>query len=196
MKLWIIILFLILLGLIAWQLWFVLFVNLQEPAYRVLQKKDGYEIRQYDSYIIAHVSFAGSYKEVASKGFKVLANYIFGGNKQNIRMPMTAPVFVEKKVKLDGYDIAFVIPSSYKKETLPTPKDDRIEIVEKQSAKIAVYRFTWYPSAKQVEKKKKEFVELLRRDGIQPRSDIILARYNPPFILPFLMRNELMVVVE
>jgi len=196
MKLLVTILFLMILAFIGWQLWYVLRINLKEPEYTVLQKKNGYEIRKYEPYIIARIAFPGQYKNVTNKGFRVLANYIFGGNKQNMRMSMTTPVFVEKKVDIDGYDIAFVMPSSYKKETLPEPKDDRIKIIEKPSEKVAVYRFTWYPSAKRVEQKKKEFMALLERDGVKYRSDIILARYNPPFILPFLMRNELLVVIE
>ncbi|MFC1842952.1 heme-binding protein [Candidatus Dependentiae bacterium] len=196
MKLLVAILFLVFFAFVGWQLWYALQVNLKEPGYTVLQKKHGYEIRKYEPYIIAHVVFPGSYKAVANKGFRVLANYIFGGNKQNVRMSMTAPVFVEKKVKIDGYDIAFVMPPFYKKETLPEPKDDRIKITEKPSEKVAAYSFTWYPSAKRVKQKKEEFMALLKRDGITQRSNVILARYNPPFILPFLMRNELLVIIE
>ncbi|MFC1841487.1 heme-binding protein [Candidatus Dependentiae bacterium] len=195
MKLLVAILFLVFFAFVGWQLWYALQITLKEPGYTVLQKKDGYEIRKYEPYLIAHIAFPGSYKAVTNKGFRALANYIFGGNKQNVRMPMTVPVFVEKKMEIDGYDIAFVMPSPYKRQTLPEPKDDRIKITEKLSEKVAAYRFTWYPSAKQVEQKKESFMALLERDGIKQRSPIILARYNPPFILPFLMRNELLVVI-
>ena len=181
---------------LVWQLWYVFLINLKEPTYTVLEKRDGYEIRKYDSYLTAHVTFSGAYKTAVNKGFRILARYIFGENKQNIKMPMTAPVFIEEKRKMNCYDISFVMPASYKKETLPKPKDARIGIIEKKAAKVAVYRFTWYPSAALVEQKKKEFIELLKRDDIMKYSDIILARYNPPFILPFLMHNELLVVID
>jgi len=196
MKLLVAIFFLVFLVFVGWQLWYALLINVKEPGYTVFQKKNGYEIRTYDPYFVAHIMLPGSYKSVTNKGFRALADYIFGGNKQNVRMPMTVPVFVEKKVEVDGYDIAFVMPSYYNKETLPAPKDDRIRITKKPSEKVAVYRFTWYPSEKRVAQKKKEFMALLERDGIKRRSDLILARYNPPFILPFLMRNELLVVIE
>jgi len=190
------IIFFILILFVGWQLWYAFLVNIKEPGYTVLEKKDGYEIRRYDGYITAHVALPGSYQAVTNQGFRVLANYIFGGNKQKVRMPMTAPVFIEKKDAINGYDIAFVMPASYTKETLPDVQDDRIQITEKLPQKVAVYRFSWYPSTGRVEQKKKEFIALLQRDGIKQGSDIILARYNPPFILPFLMRNELLVVVE
>lgn len=181
---------------IGWQLWFVFFINSQEPVYTVLQKNDEYEIRKYDPYIIAQVSFHGSYKTVANKGFKVLANYIFGDNEKNVKMSMTAPVFVEKKEKDDEYLVAFVMPNSYNLKTLPKPNDSRIKITEKSSETLAAYRFSWYPSAKRIEQKKQKFMMLLERDGIKAESSMLLARYNPPFILPFLMRNELLIVIK
>jgi len=196
MKFLLVIVFFVLFVFIGWQLWYVFLINLREPTYVVLNKKDEYEIRKYDPYLIAHISFPGSYKVVTNKGFRVLASYIFGGNKENVRMSMTTPVFIEKEAKIDGYVVTFVMPASYKKETLPEPKDSRIKIKEKSPETVAAYRFSWYPSAKRVEQKKKEFMALLKRDGIKQRSHIILARYNPPFILPFLMRNELLVVID
>jgi len=196
MKFLLFIVLFILLAFIGWQLWYVFLINLKEPTYVVLQKKNEYEIRKYDPYLTAYITFPGSYKTVTNKGFRALANYIFGDNKQNVSMPMTTPVFVEKEAKIDGYIITFVMPASYKKETLPEPKDSRIKIEEKTSKKVAAYHFSWYPSARRVEQKKKAFMALLKRDGITPRSPIILARYNPPFVLPFLMRNELLVVID
>ncbi|MFC1845778.1 heme-binding protein, partial [Candidatus Dependentiae bacterium] len=61
MKFWFVIVSLVLLGFFGWQLWYVLQIGLKEPAYKVLQKKDGYEIRRYDPYIIAHTALSGSY---------------------------------------------------------------------------------------------------------------------------------------
>jgi len=196
MKLLVVIALFIIFAFIGWQLWYVFLVNIKEPSYKILKKKDGYEIRRYDSYIVAQISFPGSYKVVTNKGFKVLANYIFGENMQNVRMPMTAPVLIEEKAEINGYAIGFVMPSSYKKETIPKPKDSRIKIEKKFSEKVAAYSFSWYPSLKRIEQKRKEFVALLNRDGIKFGSSIFLARYNPPFVLPFLMRNELLVVIN
>ncbi len=68
MKFLIVLIFFALFVFIGWQLWYVLQTNIKEPAYTVLQKKDGYEIRKYDPYLIAHISFPGSYKAVTNKG--------------------------------------------------------------------------------------------------------------------------------
>jgi len=196
MKLWVVILSILLFAFIGWQLWYVFLVDIEEPAYTVFQKKNGYELRQYKPYLIAQVSLPGSYRAVTNEGFKVLANYIFGGNKEDVSMPMTAPVLVEKNKKVGGYTIAFVMPASYTKETLPEPNDTRIQIKEKPSQKVAAYRFSWYATEKRAEQKKKLLASLLERDGIKQDSPIMVARYNPPFILPFLMRNELLVVID
>lgn len=199
---------------IGWQLWFALLIGVKEPSYTVLEKKDGYEIRKYDPYIIAEVEVTGTAEGGANKGFKILADYIFGKNKAKVKMPMTSPVFVEtgdrsvsarrspstssgrRRASSDKQEIAFVMPDKYTKKTLPKPENKEIDIEEKKGKIFAVYRFTWYPGNKRVAKKKELFAQMLKRDNIKPKSDMILARYNPPFILPFLMRNELLVEVK
>jgi len=194
MRWWVIVIGLIGLLLIGWQLRYALLIGLEKPSYVVIGKKDGYEIRQYKDYLTAQVFASGSYDEASNEGFKILANYIFGENSENKSMPMTAPVFMQEKNK--GYKVAFVMPSEYSMSTLPKPRDKRIIIKKVSGKKVAAYRFTWCATKKRVEKRENEFVRLLDRDDIKTRSEVQLARYNPPFILPFLMRNELLVDIS
>ena len=66
-------------------------------AYEV-EKKDGdFEIRSYGDHILAHVDVEAPFDEAMSMGFRVLANYIFGGNKKRSSIDMTAPVEEEKR---------------------------------------------------------------------------------------------------
>lgn len=196
MKLWVIIISILLIILLGVQLWYTFLPGTKGPTYTLIEKRGAYEIRQYDPYLIAQVFLSGSYREVTNEGFRVLAHYIFGGNKENISMPMTTPVFIEKQEKKDGYNVAFVMPEKYDKKTLPKPNDTQVKIKEKHTQLIAAYPFTWYATAKSFEQKKKEFLTLLEQDNVKVISDVVLARYNPPFILPFLMRNELLVVIK
>jgi len=196
MKALITVLSLIALGFIGWQLWFALSIGVKEPKYTVLGKKDGYEIRKYEPYIVAEVDVTGTPETGANKGFKVLADYIFGKNTENVRMSMTSPVLVRNGEAKSRQSISFVMPFKYTLKTLPKPQDKQIKIEEKKGKIFAAYRFTWYPSDERVARKKELFKTMLERDNIKPKSEIILARYNPPFILPFLMRNELLVEVK
>lgn len=66
-------------------------------AYEV-EKKDGdFEIRIYGDHILAHVDIEAPFDEAMSMGFRVLAHYIFGGNKKRSSIDMTAPVEEEKR---------------------------------------------------------------------------------------------------
>lgn len=211
MKIWPIIVLLLVGAFVAWQLRFTLLAGVKEPKYAVVAKKDGYEIRQYKPYILAHITLEGTYADSMSEGFKILADYIFGNNsaqvgmpmtapviheqeKKSVTMPMTAPVLMEKNTQ--GNQIAFVMPFQYTLKTLPQPLDGRITIEAVPAKTVAAYSFTWYATAARVAKQKKYFEQLLARDGIKRLSTIRLARYNPPFVLPFLMRNELLVDIE
>jgi len=211
MKIWLIVALVLVGAFVAWQLWFTLLVGVEEPKYTVVAKKEGYEIRRYEPYIIAYVTLEGTYANAISEGFNILADYIFGNNsaekrmpmtapvvfkegEESVKMPMTAPVLIEKKAQ--GNQVAFVMPFEYTLKTLPKPRDARITIEAVPEKTVAAYSFTWYPTAARVAKQKKHFEQLLERDGIKKRSTVRLARYNPPFILPFLMRNELLVDSE
>jgi len=196
MKAWVVIFSLIVVGFIGWQLWFALLIGVKEPSYEVLQKKNGYEVRRYTPYITAETRAAGTKEKAANEGFKVLADYIFGDNTQNIKMPMTAPVFVETTKDENKKNVSFVMPFDYTIKTLPKPNNKEIKIKEKKGKVFAAYRFTWHPTEKRVAHKKELFAALLERDGIKTLSPIMLARYNPPFIMPFLMRNELLVEIK
>ena len=46
--------------------------------YSVVEKRDGYEIREYRSYIVAEVEVEGDMKTAMNAGFRQLAGYIFG----------------------------------------------------------------------------------------------------------------------
>ena len=63
---------------------------IEEPRYEVLASTDVYEVRRYDSYIIAETDVEGSYKTSGNKAFRILAGYIFGDNQASEKMAMTA----------------------------------------------------------------------------------------------------------
>ena len=66
--------------------------NHEGPSYITLQKMGEYEVRKYDSWVIAETVVEGTHGQVGQQGFHRLAGYIFGNNDQNIKIDMTAPV--------------------------------------------------------------------------------------------------------
>jgi len=208
---------LIILGvvLVGWFLYSWLSVrNIEEPAYTVLSSAEGYEIREYDSYIVAETTIQGARdrSDAATKGFPIIAGYIFGDNIAKDKIAMTAPVNTEEsdseKIAMtvpvnteesdgDGeYKISFVMPSKYTFDTLPRPNDSRVLIREVPSRKLAVRTFTWSASESSVKKNEALLMSALERDGVEAFGEINVARYNPPWTIPFMLRNEIQIQVK
>jgi len=178
----------------------------KEPKFTVLEKKAGYEIREYAPYIEARVTVSGTYHEAQNNGFRILAGYIFGGNTSKTSIAMTVPVLEQKSESIamtapvmealtDTGErvVSFVMPEEYTLATLPTPNDRSIEIVEVPAHKSAVLRYTWNTTAERVEQKKSELLSYIKRDGLVSIGVPRGARYNPPWTPPFMMRNEVLV---
>ena len=202
---------------ILWSIFSYLFErSIEMPKYSTIERKDGYEIREYQPYLIAQIEVAGTYKEASSQGFRILAEYIFGNNTKRDKLSMTAPVIesgrdrahgnavmtmtapVSERESTDGtfHIIAFVMPSKYSTETLPKPNNPKIKIVAMPKRKMAALRFSWYANGARAEQKKQELLTKLKRDNIVSLSDPKVARYNAPFSAPWLNRNEILVEIR
>jgi len=169
-----------------------------EPKYEVVTAAQGYEIREYAAYIIAETTISGAKDrdEAARKGFPIVAGYIFGENTSQDKIAMTAPVNTEQE-KADGtYKVSFVMPSEYTLETLPIPNDSRVSLKKVPSHKVAVKRFTWSASESAVKAQEKALLAALARDGVETVGAINVARYNPPWTMPFMLRNEVQIEVK
>ena len=181
---------------------------IEEPEFISIEKKDAFEIREYQSKLIAQVLVTGTFDSASNKGFRLLADFIFGNNKTNEgskkidmtapvithdaseRIEMTAPVISEETER--GWYISFNMPKQYTKETLPVPNNPEVKIIDVPKEKFAVITFSGLVR----EKKYAEMLNLLNEEmkkiNLEPKGPPILARYNPPWTLPFLRRNELM----
>ena len=181
---------------------------IEEPEFISIEKKDAFEIREYQSKLIAQVLVTGTFDSASNKGFRLLADFIFGNNKTNEgskKIDMTAPVITHnasEKIEMTapviseeterGWYISFNMPKQYTKETLPVPNNPEVKIIDVPKEKFAVITFSGLVR----EKKYAEILNLLNEEmkkrNLEPKGPPILARYNPPWTLPFLRRNELM----
>ncbi len=199
-------------ALVIWILW-TLFVirGIEEPIYTIVEKRDGYEIREYASYIVAEVEVEGDMRDALTAGFRQLAGYIFGGNTMKSSIAMTVPVMDTTKASENiamtapvmdtlsnsgKHIVAFTMPSIYTLENLPKPDNANIRFRVVENTRKAVLRYTGYATEARVDAKKKSLIEWLTQDGYTIKWDIISAQYNPPLSFPLLRRNEVMVDIE
>lgn len=201
---------------------FLLFANMamatEEPKYNVIEKSGDFELREYAPMVVAETLVEGDLDAASSAGFKRIADYIFGNNtaraggNENIsitapvtmapkseKISMTAPVGMQAKAGQDNtkqWRMYFVMPSQYTLETLPTPNNPAVTLREIPASRVAVLRFSGLAGEEKTAKKTAELLAWLKSKQITPMDEPELARYNPPWTLPFLRRNEVMVVYE
>lgn len=198
-------------------------IKVETAKYEVIKSTADYEIRKYLSSVIAEVTYDPTqFKGNKDGGFTLLANYIGAlGNPQNEKpekIDMTAPVITKTSsseqiamtapvvTKTGGsgeegenktVTMQFILPSKYTKaEEVPKPLDERVVIREEGERKFGVVRFSGLTSDAVVKAKVENLKKCLERDGYKVTGEYELARYNPPWTLPPLRTNEVMVPVE
>jgi len=110
---------------------------------------------------------------------------------------MTAPVITDGQQAPGKVTMQFLLPSKYAKaEEAPRPTDERVVIREVPERKFGVVRFSGVAADKTVREKAEGLRAALEKDGYTIKGPFVLARYNPPFTLPPLRTNEVMIPVE
>ena len=176
---------------------------LEEPKYTVIESSPPFELRQYAPMIVAEVYVDGDMSDAGSKGFRFIAGYIFGKNQSKTKLAddqqgsekiaMTAPVTMETQKTSPGqWRMFFVMPSKYTLANLPTPTSPEVKLREIPPQKKAVITYTGFNSEEKTQEKAQELRTWLKAKNIAPTSEPQLARYNPPWSIPFLRRNEVM----
>lgn len=194
---------------------------IEEPKYEVIQTDGAFEIRKYAPILIAETFVDGDMDEASNKGFRLIADYIFGNNQvvdsnANTKIAMTAPVTVEpvsQKIAMTApvtvepqstdtnmqlakkWRIHFVMPSQYTLANIPKPKNDAITLKEIPSKYFLVYSYSWLNTLTRVQNKTDEALEWANRTGLKVIGAPKLSRYDPPWTLPMFKRNEIMLEV-
>jgi len=188
---------------------------IEEPKYEVLRTYPDFELRRYAPHLVAETEVTGDFDEVGSQAFRILAGYIFGNNRARGQMEMTAPVSQRlaagKGEKLEmtapvtqrpngagasTFVLSFVMPSRFALDTLPEPTDQRVRLREEPAKLMAVHGYTGTWSQSNYREHESLLLGAVGRADLRPLGAPVYARYNSPFSLWFLRRNEVMVQVE
>lgn len=167
--------------------------NIETYPYVVNKKYDQFEIRSYKATLFTSVKLSTKkYKEASSKGFSILAGYIFGNNNRNEKIAMTSPVSMSLK---DSTTMMFMVPKKYKKETLPQPNLSKIKFKEEPAKTVAAINFNGWASDKKIKKYKQKLKEALDKEGILYKNRFQFLGYNAPYEV-FNRKNEIIVELK
>ena len=168
---------------------------IEEPTYAVIEKSGAFELRAYEPKIIAEVLVSGNMKQASNAGFKQIAGYIFGGNTSQKggaeKISMTTPVTMEQSD--NQWRVHFVMPSKYTMATLPKPNNTAVTLRQIPKRNYAVIRFSGFAGAQKVANMTASLEDWMITKNITVRGKAELSRYDPPWILPFFRRNEVMI---
>jgi SOUL heme-binding protein len=184
---------------------------IEKPQYRVVQEVQGIEVREYAPYLVAETEVSGTREEAGNAGFRRLADYIFGKNRGEKKIAMTAPVAQQEGARIamtapvtqqeapgggsSSWVIQFMMPSEYSRDILPEPLDPAIRIREVPARRVAVLRYSGTWSEERYLEKLAELRAAMEKASLRAVGEPVWARYDPPFVPWFLRTNEILVEI-
>lgn len=167
--------------------------NIEMYPFKVVKTYDKFEIRNYEASLFTSVKLPmNEYKAASSRGFSILAGYIFGGNDTNEKIAMTSPVAMSLE---DSMTVMFMVPKDLKKENLPKPNETQIVFREEPAKTVAAISFKGWADSEKIEAYKNKLIAALDAEGIAYANRFYFLGYNPPYEL-FNRKNEVIVELE
>ena len=180
-----------------------------EARYSVIEKDGRFELRDYEPQIIAETVVNTDFEDAGDKAFQRLFDYISGNNKPAEKIAMTVPVSqkssgekismttpVSQKAQGGKWVVSFMMPSSYTMDTIPSPKDSRITLRQIPARRMCAVKYSGRWTLDNYQEYKAKLKDWMRLKKLEPAGEVIWARYNPPWTLWFLRRNEVLYPVR
>ncbi len=182
----------------------------EEPDYEVVKTFPEFELRQYAPYVVAETVVQGNFTDVGNLAFRRLFAYISEDKRPQGKIAMTTPVIqqpllkssetgaeaVQEVDKVNRYRFAFVMPKSYPLESLPVPDNAEVTLEDVPARLMAVRRYSGTWSEDRYRKNEQILFDAIKREGLIIVGEPVFARYNAPFSLWFLRRNEVLIEIQ
>ena len=181
----------------------------EEAKYEVVHQENDFQVRHYQPHIVAETLVDSEFEEAGSEAFQRLFKYISGNNTAKQNIDMTAPVSQEaggEKIEMtspvgqqsvnDRWAVSFMMPASSSYKTLPKPNDSQVVLKQVPERFIASIEYSGFWSEELYKENKSELQTWISKKGYQVIGEPIWARYNDPFTLWFLRRNEILIPIE
>ena len=175
-----------------------------EPRYSVLERiGERIEIRAYPPRLVAETPMSGPDGK-QSAAFSILAGYIFGANHAQRKFSMTTPVEIGTRigmtapVAIEGRQGAqtmrFFLPADLTLADLPEPDDSRVSLRELPAATVATLRFSGLSDHRDAAEIQ-ALTAALAGGPWKIAGPASSYYYNPPWTLPPLRHNEVVIPV-
>jgi hypothetical protein len=159
------------------------------PPYSIERSEGPFELRRYESHVVAEVSVQGERSETANQGFRILAGYIFGGNEASDKIAMTVPV--AQAPKGGGvWTVRFMMPRQYDLTSLPKPNNAAIRLLEQPPQRQVAVSFTGLRSDSALAQQESALRGWASGLGLTLTDGPHYYFYDGPTTLPWNRRNE------
>lgn len=164
----------------------------EQPEYKIIERYDDVEVRQYGQLTLASVTLSGvSYKDFRHTAFEILAEYFFSEDPMSGEyMPMTAPILMEKSG--DGWTMSFILPKKYDLNNVRRPPTAAISLRDLEPLTVVAFTYSGVNDIAHINESVQKFLLWL---SLHPEFDIdgemIVAQYDGPFVLPTVRKNEI-----
>ena len=162
----------------------------ETPKYSVVVSDDAFEVRDYPAVVVVSTSM-GAGRSNQNSGFMSLFRYISGDNEQGKKIAMTTPVIGSKNG--DERKMSFVVPAEVVKAGVPPATDENVVVSKRPAGRFAVYRYSGRWSEAREGEARKKLQAWLEEKGYATKGSFEKANYDPPFTLPSMRRNEVMI---
>lgn len=160
---------------------------IETPNYQIAEQDGKFEVRDYPEMTVARTA-------MGEGDFMRLFRYISGGNEAEQKIAMTAPVLVQHKGEESG--MSFVVPREVAAKKAPAPQAPGVSVDTMPAARFAVFAY----SGRRTDSNEADALAKLRawmeKKGLRAEGEPVFAYYDPPWTLPFLRRNEVMLRAE
>jgi hypothetical protein len=103
---------------------------------------------------------------------------------------MTAPV--SQQATGNSWTVRFIMPNNWTMKTLPAPNDVRVRLNPIPAKRFVALRFSGFTTDAAITRRIDELRRYAADHKLSTTGEPLLAFYNPPWTLPFLRRNEVM----
>lgn len=174
-----------------------------EPEFTQISKEAPFEVREYPELVLVKTSMSSEEDDA----FMRLFRYISGANEGNREIAMTAPVLenpegteiamtapvLQNTTLGEPSEMAFILTADFTSETAPIPTDPAVKLDVIPSRRVAVVTFSGRANAQDFATHRAKLEAWIADSGLTAAGPAELAQYNPPWTVPALRRNEVLI---